>query len=682
MSLQHLLSQGRQTVLEALDQALMIIEQGAATDQYNINDRRIPSISHHVLENASATRQPEPDSSKKILPSPASWQAPSAKQQPRSSDSDAKNAYNPSEDLNLLKADYSLLQRKFDALLSNFKLAKDALQKRKDERDGWVQHANRLEDLIRAAEKKYHIRILGGNAKTAEAQINNVVDAEPVTLAITEVKSEPQLPPLPRHGSPTSENREILISLDALDSTQSDSNDGTGHQTPQIPARDLSANPTADSQPSSSIPVIVSERIVKKRRCEEQTTIKKEISNSSSPVLSNFKFKPNTQGSLDLGEIGQKIVTPRRRRQTASPAPATDNSASELVSPDTTPIATLAKGAKRPQPATILGQSTVLTPISVNVHQIKSSLNTRSNQRHVKPGLEYAIGALAEDGNSYNKLAPTSRGRYKDKSARPESRLDILLNSPLSVTDENNERSHLYSRTSTTNNALIPNRRSLPFATDVGATNSFEQNVTPSRLGMTRPKPAISHERLEWSRGNSGTTCLRNKPLSELQLDDFKVNSSINDGHAFAFTEIVRDKNERACLPGCTELSCCGKQFRALAMSQRPDPPLTTAQRMEEQKLLEEYLGDEAFRLASMTSEERLEVWVEAKAQELANKFGKHRHRFSRMQSPPGFWNPDFPTTQELEEEHAEAFKRQRQAVETRYREAMRTDGKWIFRDE
>ncbi|PHH70516.1 hypothetical protein CDD82_7062 [Ophiocordyceps australis] len=669
MSLQHLLDQGRQTVLEALDQALALIEQGTATNQHNINDGQDP------LQSESTIRQPE--SHKKILSNPSTLQALSAKQQLHSSDatSDAKNVFSSSEDFDLLKINYSLLQRKFDALSSNFKLAKDALQKRKDERDGWVQHAGRLENLIREAEKKHHIRILSGSIRAAEAQAN-VVDAEPV-----KVKSEPQLPPLPPHASPTSANKTIPASLETLDSTQSDSNDGTG---PQISARDLSANITAaDSESSSSIPVVVSERIVKKRRCrEEQTPIKKEVLNSSSPVLSSFKFKPDTQGSLDLGEIGQKIVTPRRRRQITSPPPVTDNSASDMASPKAAPIVSPAKGAKRPRPATILQQPTVLTPVSVNVRQIKPRHN-RSNQRPVKPGLEYAIGALAEDGNNH-KAAPTTREQYKDKSGFPESRIDILLDSPLSIIDGYNERIQPYSRTVTTNNALIPNRRSLPFVTDEGekATTFPKQTVTPSRLEITRPRPAVSHERLDKAKDNSSTTFLRRKPLSELQLDDFKVNPSINDGHAFAFTEVVRDKSERACLPGCTDLSCCGKQFRALAISQRPDPPLTPAQRMEEQKLLEEYMGDEAFRLASMTSEERLEVWIEAKAQELANKFGKHKHRFSRMQSPPGFWNPDFPTTQELKEEHAEAFKRQRQAVATRYREAMRTDGKWVFRDE
>jgi hypothetical protein len=129
-------------------------------------------------------------------------------------------------------------------------------------------------------------------------------------------------------------------------------------------------------------------------------------------------------------------------------------------------------------------------------------------------------------------------------------------------------------------------------------------------------------------------------------------------------------------------MHCCGKEFRALAISHRPNSPLTAAQRQEEQKLLEDYLGEYSYRLAAMDQGERMEVWIEAKTQELANKYGKHRHRFSRMQSPPGFWDADFPDTQQLETDKEEAAKRTRRAVAERHREAARPGGRWIFRDE
>jgi hypothetical protein len=170
--------------------------------------------------------------------------------------------------------------------------------------------------------------------------------------------------------------------------------------------------------------------------------------------------------------------------------------------------------------------------------------------------------------------------------------------------------------------------------------------------------------------------------LSELKLDDFKINPQANEGVNYAFSDVVRDKGERAALPGCTDPHCCGEEFRALAISQRPNPPLTSEQRRQEQRLLEEYLGDHAYQLTAMTRQERTNVWIDAKTHELANKYGKHRHRYSRMRSPPGFWNADFPSTQEIEDEKLEAAKRERRTVEERRREAMRPGGRWVFRDE
>lgn len=93
-------------------------------------------------------------------------------------------------------------------------------------------------------------------------------------------------------------------------------------------------------------------------------------------------------------------------------------------------------------------------------------------------------------------------------------------------------------------------------------------------------------------------------------------------------------------------------------------------------------MGDVSYRLATMDRAEKEELWIEAKMQELANKFGKHRHHYSRMQSPPGFWNFDFPSTQEIEAEREEASRREKKTVQERYREAIRPGGRWQFRDE
>jgi hypothetical protein len=67
---------------------------------------------------------------------------------------------------------------------------------------------------------------------------------------------------------------------------------------------------------------------------------------------------------------------------------------------------------------------------------------------------------------------------------------------------------------------------------------------------------------------------------------------------------------------------------------------------------------------------------------DLANRYGRHRHRFARRPSPPGYWNPDFPSTQEMEKNREEGEKMEKRLVEERHREAVRGGGRWLFRDE
>jgi hypothetical protein len=170
---------------------------------------------------------------------------------------------------------------------------------------------------------------------------------------------------------------------------------------------------------------------------------------------------------------------------------------------------------------------------------------------------------------------------------------------------------------------------------------------------------------------------LREKDISELLPEDFKINPKTNAGADFAYNEVVRGRAERACLSGCTDMSCCGAAFRGLArleMNKRTAP--------EDAKLFEEYLGDGVSRVHGLSKAEKDELWLEARTWQLAKTQGKHRHRHARRASPPGFWDTGFPSTQEVEKEKEEAARRERAVVKERHREAMRSGGLWLFRDE
>lgn len=176
---------------------------------------------------------------------------------------------------------------------------------------------------------------------------------------------------------------------------------------------------------------------------------------------------------------------------------------------------------------------------------------------------------------------------------------------------------------------------------------------------------------------------LATRPVSRLSLDDFRINPEYNNGLDYAYRDVVRGREKRKCLAGCTDTACCGKGFRALAEIATPIRDNSTpAQKEEEDTLLTEFLGRDAARLIRhMGKEERRDTLIKAKTRELANKHGKHRHAYERRKSPPGFWRADFPTTQEEAEDREKAKLFERDLVQRRYEEAMRGSGKWIFKD-
>ena len=100
-------------------------------------------------------------------------------------------------------------------------------------------------------------------------------------------------------------------------------------------------------------------------------------------------------------------------------------------------------------------------------------------------------------------------------------------------------------------------------------------------------------------------------------------------------------------------------------------------------EVLEVFLGsDFATIMGYYGPEKRKDLIMQAHAYVFANQHGKHRHAFERRSTPPGFWRTDMATTQEEEEDRAKAREMERKKVEERWREAMRTGGRWLFRDE
>ncbi|KAM3427899.1 hypothetical protein NHJ13734_008813 [Beauveria thailandica] len=585
------------------------------------------------------------------------------------------------------KAEHIKLAQRFRLLNENFRKARSALERRKAERDTWKMRFETLQEQVQAAESEHGVEI-SSRASVALAALQPAAVSFGGSFSsnadVNEAAPEPEEPQLPPMIPKSSTSRRSTDSvLGPLDSTQGDSEENDRSSLPTT--TEAPSELLVKGEPSSDEPVVVSERPVKKRKGNENSAnirplvrIKAEPEDDSSPVSGGTRM-PASQESIDLGNITH-LTTPRKPREAESTPklPPIYRTPPVDAAKTATPVARYIRhDMPISQTARASIMSSALTPISVNRRMMRSG-GVKTAKVSRKRQLEEGIAEIADDGASFRAgQEKTPLGNAQDRNQTPGSRLEQLLhegeadNSPALLRPSRQDRQGVSIATAELN---IPERRELPFEKQTRQSRPVLQS--PATAQATPRSPQRSPQRLA-RRGQ-----LRLKSPRELRLDDFRINPAANEGHDFAYSDVVRDRDDRACLPGCAEMHCCGKQFRALAISQRPDPPLTAAQRMEEQGLLEQHLGDYAYRLATMNPAERAEAWIQAKTQELANKYGKHRHRYSRMQSPPGFWDADFPTTQELEMGREEAAEREKRAIRERYREAMKPGGRWSFKDE
>ena len=175
---------------------------------------------------------------------------------------------------------------------------------------------------------------------------------------------------------------------------------------------------------------------------------------------------------------------------------------------------------------------------------------------------------------------------------------------------------------------------------------------------------------------------LRARPLHRLGLQDFKFNPVHGD---YAYHETVRRHDEKKSLSGCTDRNCqrCkGLRKYVIDSGYKTAQKLGESQDEADRRLVQDFLGDNHRKLKKMSTTEQSDLLIEAKVKEFANRFGCHRQAFSRVQEPPGFWELDFPTTQEEADDRAMADVMEREKVQERYWEASRPGGQWIFADE
>jgi hypothetical protein len=616
-----------------------------------------------------------------------------------------------------LQEDYAKLATTCERL-RRVKDATDAgARKQREEKENWIKYAKKLEAKLDKRKTEDHETGAQSRSSTEPARPHpdsqrSGVEAPPSEAARATVGSSvpphtsanvsfsgfekaalTELSPRRATSSPP-DARRTEPTEHAADSTQGDDNDVSEESLPQLPPHDNNLSSTfIKNEPSSDLPVVVSERRVGKRKRVDDVPDGmtprrfKTEERSSDPLVMGESHHFSPQESLDLDMDGS-MPTPRRIRMVQM------HDRPEVISPDNNNIRGRSGlfDLRSPRSATRL--TAVVQPPRNPMAEPHDYAPPRKTFADSGLKLKDGIASLAEDGYD-----PSRSGRHAltgDQTTDAPSRLSTLLNasgpSPQGQTPllRPNRQSREASRSSPwlTDTPV----RVLPFGKGDGKEHDAPTTSKSKMGGGLDPAPVNTKavSRLQtpktatplMSKFKVTSKRLRDKPLASLGLEDFKINPKFNNGHNFAFTEVVRNRDERAEIPGCVDPECCGKHFRAMAQSELEAAGPSLIHRAADIALLEEYLGDQVYKLGSMTRQEKEELWLEAKTRELANKHGKHRHRFTRRQSPPGFWNANFPSTQENQKDRAEGEKREKRMIEERYREAMREGGRWLFRDE
>jgi len=565
---------------------------------------------------------------------------------------------------------------KYSRINAEFQRAREALVRLKEDRDAWKSCAERQEKKIKALEAKIK-KPSEALASTPSESTSRPAGRSSVTPPETNGATDETSTPARREGGSDrtssithiASNNQAFSNVPPVKSSKTAIHDHTSDiELPPLrpPSNEFGiVEPTKIKQePSSDPPVVVSERSVRKRKLDETDTreadsrrVKREETNSLDTGIMADVCHFSPAGTLDLDEPSTRLVdTPRKRRAYA--------------------IESVADG---------------VAPLDLNILQLRDPniQSWKAREVPLKRGLSRALASVAEDGVVY-KTNPTSRKQSDSVgSITPQTgKLKELLEERPTRTETPIIRSasrELIRRDKVSREDHYVPPRQLPFdrAIRKSAKQSASDLVEGSDQIQDRPTASSSAEmprHLQFV-GTSAPR-LRFKPQSELRLDNFKINPKSNDGYRYAYSEVVRNRDERSKLPGCVDPACCGPAFRELALAERGTGPRTSEEQAADMQLLERFLGDESYRLFTMTKEEKDELWLKAKTQEIADRSGKHRHRFTRMRSPPGFWRTDFPSTQEIAEEKEEALRRAREAIQERYREAMKPEGRWKFRDE
>lgn len=475
---------------------------------------------------------------------------------------------------------------------------------------------------------------------------------------------------------------------------------------------------------SGDLPVVVSSRSLKRKAADSARSepprqrIKQEPVSPHAPIeLTSEDYVSPPRMTMDrsirteqsdLDTVGPPVITPRRytHLNTAHLRPAS----MEPVRPVpklTRRISSLSEGAAQtmgtelacpgwitdthrqqafniPQISALNASSAAREavalpqPISVKAPTLARSIeqpqNTKAGSRCTS-ARDTEIELLSEGGDQRSsQLNPASKQDHAHServmpSVNADRRLHDMLNG------SSHERTPVFSRRLVNSGATARKDQRPPQHLPTPVSEVKRSSPAKRRSPLKRPQLPKRKESPPPVRPEEES--LRIRPRGTLRLDDFRINPGYL-GTDFAFADTLRGRDARRGLHTCTRLDCCGGALKkAIVMGG------TSLSGKTDSEALEVYLGANwADHIETYGASQRESVVQQAHVHCFSNQHGKHRHAFARRNTPPGFWDTDFPTTQEAAKYREQALEMERGEVEERWREALREGGRWIFRDE
>ncbi|KAF3394042.1 hypothetical protein F1880_005576 [Penicillium rolfsii] len=432
----------------------------------------------------------------------------------------------------------------------------------------------------------------------------------------------------------------------ASDNLSSESNSDVLPPLPDIQTKKRKRVLPSDQEPRLGVP--------------ERPVLVKAETTSSSPMRQGVSLGsgPNFPSTQDLDEIGGTVPTPTKKHAYREVHWEDEG---EETATDT----------QNAFPDRDIQRRNVLQPVDGNVRSIRS-WGKQPEPQKPEPSTMRAL-LMAEDGDCGDSQEKPRKKRAKSTAiiqnktpSATRNRLQGLLEESLPSKSPLRSPRNVLARAQGDgrNSDTAPKGKAIKSASAHAGPEPVEQ---PSQTG-----PEVLPEEEPY----------RSRPLHRLNLDHFKINPARNQGLDYAYDTVVRKKDDRKCMSGCTRPGCCGDRFRAIARMTAQGSSISAEQKEEDQRILEEYVGEDRHLLDGLNDSDRENLLVEARARALANQYGRHRHTHQRARSPPGFWRTEMPSTQEIEKDREDAQRLEREKVEERYREAMRPGGLWTWADE